>query len=164
MTTLEILIETLKAPLTEELKPAHLEKLRLLAREISFDRDQVLFHEGQECDDFYVILSGKVALEIMIPGGGLSVQTLNPGDELGWSSVLMRDSRYFQARCLGKVRVLAFSGSELLTECRHDPELGFAFMYRLLGVVADRLQATRVQLIDVFKPHAKAQLLGAIPR
>jgi CRP-like cAMP-binding protein len=115
----------------------------------------VLFHEGDECNEFYLITSGLIALEVEEPGSTLRVQTLAAGDELGWSALLMASGKYFQARALDRVEALAFHGPTLLAECKRDPAFGFAFMQRLLGVVAARLQATRLQVHDLYSPVAK---------
>jgi len=136
-------------------EPAHVEKLAALATAVEFGRDQVLFHEGDECHDFYLITSGMIALEVEEPGSTLRVQTLSAGDELGWSALLMASGKYFQARALDRVEALAFDGPNLLAECKRDPAFGFALMYRLLGVVAARLQATRLQVHDLYSPVAK---------
>ena len=85
----------------------------------------------------------------------LRVQSLGAGDELGWSSILMGRGKYFQARALEPVQALAFDGGQLLEACRNDKAFGFAFMYRMLGVVSERLQATRLQLHDMHSPKAK---------
>ena len=138
-----------KHPFVEGFEGAHVEKLATLARDARFERDQVLFHEGDECDDFFMIVSGLIALEVEEPGSTLRVQTLSAGDELGWSALLMASGKYFQARALDRVEALAFDGPSLLAECRRDPAFGFAFMYRLLGVVEARLQATRLQVHDM---------------
>jgi CRP-like cAMP-binding protein len=142
-------------PFVEAFEPAHVDKLAQLARGVTFERDQVVFHEGDECNDFFIILKGMVALEVEEPGSTLRVQTLSSGDELGWSALLMASGKYFQARALERTDALAFDGPELLAECRHDPAFGFAFMYRLLGVVAARLQHTRLQVHDLYSPVAK---------
>jgi CRP-like cAMP-binding protein len=139
----------------EAFEPAHVEKLAALARPVSFERDQVVFHEGDECNDFFIILSGMVALEVEEPDHTLRVQTLSAGDELGWSALLMASGKYFQARALEHSDTLAFDGPALLAECKRDPAFGFAFMYRLLHVVAARLQRTRLQVHDLYSPVAK---------
>lgn len=144
-------LESLQSPLIEELEPRHIEKLSEMATEVEFDEGEIIFREGGECDQFYLLLSGRVALEILIPGRPVRVQTLTMGDELGWSSVLMREGRHFQARCAEPVRALCFDGTQLLEECKRDPAFGMALMHRLLAVVAGRLQATRLQLLDVFR-------------
>lgn len=142
-------------PFVEEFRPEHIEKLRTLAREVAIDADRVLFKEGDDTHDFYLIAKGRVALEMQEPDHVLRVQTLGAGDELGWSSVLMGRGKYFQARALEPVEALAFDGEALLAACRADPAFGFAFMYRMLGVVSERLQATRLQLHDMHSPKAK---------
>ena len=82
------------------------------------------------------------------------MQTLFAGDELGWSALLGGSGKQFQARALERVDALAFEGADLLAACREDTAFGFALMQRLLGVVAVRLQATRVQLLDMYSPVA----------
>jgi CRP-like cAMP-binding protein len=135
--------------------PRHLDRLAAMAQEVRFDRDQVIFREGDEWPKFYLIVSGMIAVEMAAPDHTIRVQTLFAGDELGWSGLLPGRGKYFQARTLERVEALAFHGGELLAACRDDPEFGFAFVYRLLAVVAERLQATRLQIIDTYSPVAK---------
>ena len=142
-------------PFVLEFEPTYVDKLAALAKPVRFERDHVLFHEGDECNEFYLITSGLIALEVEEPGSTLRVQTLSAGDELGWSALLMASGKYFQARALDHVEALAFHGPSLLAECERDPAFGFAFMRRLLGVVAARLQATRLQVHDLYSPVAK---------
>jgi len=144
-----------KHPFVEEFQPEHIEKLAAMAREVHFDRDHVVFHEGDECHDFYLIVQGRVAVEIEAPGHTFRVQTLSAGDELGWSAILMGRGKHFQARTLQSVDALAFNGEELLAACREDKAFGFALMYRMVGVVSERLQATRLQVLDMYSPVAK---------
>ncbi len=108
---MEKLLDVLsKHPFVEEFQPEHIDRLRLLAKQVHFDRDQVVFHEGDECHDFYLIVHGRVALEIEAPGHTLRVQTLTAGDELGWSALLMGRGKHFQARALEPVEALALNG------------------------------------------------------
>ena len=43
----------------------------------------------------------------------------------------------------------------MLDACQKDPAFGFAFMMRLLDVVSKRMQATRMQLVDMHSPVAR---------
>ena len=152
----EKLLEVLRRhPFVEEFTPEHIARLSELAREVHFDRDQVVFHEGDESHEFYLIVQGRIALEIEAPDHTLRVQTLTAGDEFGWSAILMGRGKYFQARALQATETLAFDGAELLKACREDKAFGFALMYRMLGVVSERLQGTRLQLQDMYSPVAK---------
>jgi len=139
-------------PFAEEFQPHHLDILTELAREVRFDKDWIIFREGDSCETFYLVLSGRVVLELKGPDRSFLIQTLGAGDELGWSSVVMSEGRHFQARALESTRALAFDGTRLLQACKEDPTFGYALMYRLLGVVSKRLQATRMQLMDLYAP------------
>ena len=143
-----------KQPFVEGLQPPQVERLAALARRVHFDRDKVLFESGEECPEFYLITSGLVALEIAPASGVFRVDTLGEGDELGWSSILMGHGRQFQARTLREVDALAFDGAALRALCEDDPAFGYALMRRLLAVVADRLQVTRLHLMDHHWPVA----------
>ena len=141
-------------PFVEDFDALHVDKLAAMAVRVRFDRDHMIFREGDEYSDFYLISSGLVALEIAAPDHTFRVQTLAAGDELGWSALLMGRGKHFQARVLERIDALSFDGGELLAACKHDTHFGFVFMHRLLGVVAERLQATRLQLLDMHSPAA----------
>ena len=142
-------------PFVASMAPDHLARRAALARGVRFARDQVIFREGDDSHDFCLIVRGRVALEMQEPDHVLRVQTLGAGDELGWSSVLMGRGKYFQARALEDTEALAFDGAALLEACQADTGFGFAFMHRMLGVVSERLQATRLQLHDMHSPKAR---------
>src|SRR5580765_8909527 len=127
-------------PFVAEFDARHIEKLATLAKEVRFERDQIIFREGDDCSEFYLIVTGLVALEIVAPGHTFRVQTLFAGDELGWSALLMGRGKHFQARTLERVDALAIEGAELLAACKEDTQFGFTLMQRLLGVVSERLQ------------------------
>ncbi|HJW53614.1 MAG TPA: cyclic nucleotide-binding domain-containing protein [Burkholderiaceae bacterium] len=154
--TAETSTQTLLArhPFTTGMGGPAIEKLATLARPVGFARNEVIFREGDDCHDFYLLLDGRVALEIVSDGVPHRVHTLSAGDELGWSAVLMGQGKYFQARALEQVHALAFEGGDLITLCERDPAFGYKLMHRLLGVVAERLQATRLQLLDTYWPVA----------
>lgn len=122
----------------------------MLARRHRFARNELIFREGDECGDFYLIISGRIVLEIVAQGIPLRILTLGAGDELGWSSLLEGSRRQFQARAMLPVNVLAFGGQELQRACDEDPAFGYALLSRLMRAVAERLDATRIQLLDMY--------------
>ena len=142
-------------PFTQGLLPEHCETLASLGRKTSFGRDEIIFREGDPKHEFFLLLTGRVALEMVVQGRTLRVHTLEAGDELGWSAVLMGGGKRFQARALEPVTALAFDGYRLLERCREDHHFGYKIMHRLLGVVSERLQAARMQVLDVYSPIAK---------
>ena len=142
-------------PFVAEFRPEHTQRLAELAKPVQFSTDQVIFHEGDDYSVFYLLGEGMVSLELEVPGQVLRVQTLYAGDELDWSAVLPHAGKHFQARALTPVTALAFEGDQLLASFKADPEFGLAFMLRLMGVVSERLRATRVQLLDMYAPEAR---------
>jgi CRP-like cAMP-binding protein len=144
-----------KQPFVQGFSQQQVDKLATLAKEEHFESDRILFREGEECSEFYLIISGSVALEMAPPGGTFRVETLGAGDEFGWSSLLAEQGRLFQARVLRDTRVLAFEGTDLRAMCDEDTAFGYEVMRRLLVVVAGRLQATRLYVVDNYWPAAK---------
>jgi CRP/FNR family transcriptional regulator, cyclic AMP receptor protein len=144
-----------KHPFVADFDAGHLARLAMLAKEVRFPPDHIIFREGDQDAELYLIAKGMVALEIDTPEQVVRVQTLDSGDEFGWSAVLMGRGKHFQARALEPVEALMFNGSELLAAFKEDPALGFAFTLRLLSVVSERFQAARLHLLDKYSPVAK---------
>jgi CRP/FNR family transcriptional regulator, cyclic AMP receptor protein len=147
-------------PFLKGLSAEHIEKLMAMAGEVRFTADEIIFREGEKSDFFYLLLSGRVALEVRTSGHTLRVQTLGVGDELGWSSFFEEETRRFQARALVQVQALRFEGARLRKACAEDRELGYALEHRLLQVVSSRLQATLLQLSDIYAPLKSSE--GAV--
>jgi CRP/FNR family transcriptional regulator, cyclic AMP receptor protein len=152
--------EAREQPFLRELSAGHIEKMMAMASEVRFTADEIMFREGEKSDFFYLLLSGRVALEVRTSGHTLRVQTLEVGDELGWSSFLEEETRRFQARALVHVQALRFEGARLRKACAEDRELGYALEHRLLQVVSSRLQATLLQLSDIYAPSKSSE--GAV--
>lgn len=130
----------------EEFQPRHMDKLMTLGSEQHFEKDEILFREGEESGLFYVILSGRVGLEASVNGRLFHIQTLFAGEELGWSAVL-GNRRQFQARALEPVVAMSFEVSRLRDASNANPHFGCAFLERLFRVAAARLETTRLELL-----------------
>ncbi len=141
-------------PFSKGFRPPQIARLAEQARAVGFARDQVVFRSGDVCAEFYLIISGRVALEMPVDSNLLRIQTLSDGDEFGFSALIMGRPMTFQARALQPVEALAFDGSRLLDACREDPDLGFGLMRQMLLIVSERLDATRLQLMDTYSPVA----------
>jgi CRP-like cAMP-binding protein len=144
-----------KHPFVAGIEPSQVERLARIAKVVAFAPGQVVFHEGEASSEFFLIVNGRVALEIASPGHDFRVETLSAGDEFGWSSILAGRGKLFQARALEPVEALSFDGADLRSLCESDTAFGYALMLRLLGVVSERLQATRLQVLDMYWTPAK---------
>ncbi len=149
--TTHSLRETLaEHPFLEGFPPAYLDKLASICFEKNFHEDEIIFREADPSGFFYLLISGTVALEITAPGRVLRIQTIGADEELGWSSMMDDGRKQFQARALEPVRAFAFDGAKLRAICDADCGFGYIVLKRLLGIVSERLQNTRLQLLDVF--------------
>ena len=137
-------------PLLRTMNPRHREILADCAVEKEFKPDQIIFRQGDYADQFYLIQSGKVALEAHTPDrGNILIQTLGAGEALGWSWLFPPFVWHFQARAVEPARAIAFSGAHLLVACERDTDLGYDLMKRISQVLIHRLQATRKKLVEL---------------
>ena len=133
------------------LDPGYLSLIAGCAANEVFPADAFLFREGEPAQTFYLIREGKVALEIAAPGrGALVVQTLGEGDVAGFSWLIAPHHWEFDGRAVERVRAVRMDGTCLRAKFDDDPRLGYELMRRFARLTVNRLQATRLQLLDVY--------------
>jgi CRP-like cAMP-binding protein len=149
MDTIETLLTDV--PLFQGMGQAELELIAGCARNVRFAEGEVLFREGDEADVFYVVRHGSIAIELYsAPHGGMTIETITPGEVIGWSWLFPPYRWHFDARALSQVRATAFDGACLRGKCEEDPLLGYDLMSRFAQVMLERLQWTRLRLLDVY--------------
>lgn len=151
----DVNVELQRHPFLAGMPPEHYSLLAAMARYAEFPANGLLFAEGDTRGEFFLLITGRVALEIISQGQSLRIETLEPGTALGWSAVLLGRGKHFQARALEPVRALVLQGPEVLAACHREPKFGVDLMHRLLGLVSSRLQAERVKVLDTYWPVAK---------
>jgi CRP-like cAMP-binding protein len=120
-------------------------------RNVRFDAGETIFRQGDAADTFYVVRHGTVAVGNFVPPRGeLVIETLESGDLLGWSWLFPPYRSHFDARALSTVRATQFDGACLRDKCAADPVLGRDLMGRFAQVLIERLQWTRLRLLDVY--------------
>jgi CRP-like cAMP-binding protein len=138
-------------PFFEGLDKRYLQLLVGCASNLRFDAGQTIFHRGAEANQFYLIRQGKVALEIHTPErSAITVQTLGPGDVLGWSWLIPPYRWLFDARVIEITRAIALDGKCLRAKCEEDHDLGYDLLKRFAQVVTQCLDAARLQLVDIY--------------
>lgn len=139
-----------KHPFVEGMSPHQLRLLCDCALPAHFAANELIFHEGDPANRFYLLQKGKVALESQIRGDSRAViQTLGAGDILGWSWLFPPYFWHFDARALEATDAVFIYGTPLREECETDHELGYELMKRLASVMLKRLQATRWKLLGI---------------
>ncbi|WP_166267529.1 cyclic nucleotide-binding domain-containing protein [Marinobacter caseinilyticus] len=138
-------------PFFQGLDPSFCQLVCGCARNVRFEPGEYLFHEGGDADQLYLIRHGRVALEIAVPGKwSLSFQTLQDGDLVGVSWAVPPYHWAYDARAIELTRAIAVDARCLRQKCDADPALGYEVLQRLLPILISRLQATRLQILDVY--------------
>jgi CRP-like cAMP-binding protein len=138
-------------PVFAGLDPEQLTLLAGCGSNVRFAEGEVLFREGDPADTFWVVRHGSVALETFVPArGAITIETLETGEVVGWSWLFAPYRWHFDARALSLVRATAFDGACLRGKCEDDPRLGYELMSRFAQVLIERLQWTRLRLLDVY--------------
>jgi CRP/FNR family transcriptional regulator, cyclic AMP receptor protein len=150
METLEGLIA--EHPFFKGMEMPHLKLLVSCASNVRFEPGQFVFREGAEANQFYLIRHGRVTLEIHAPPrGSIIIQTLGEGDVLGWSWLFPPYRWKFSAKAIESTRAIALDGKCLRGKSEEDHDLGYELQKRFARVIQERLQATRLQLINVYE-------------
>ncbi|MBL1098817.1 cyclic nucleotide-binding domain-containing protein [Streptomyces coffeae] len=137
--------------------PDHRDQFVRLAHEVSFPMGTRIFEEGGLADRFWIISSGGVALDVHVPGRQApTVDTLGPGDLLGWSWLIPPCRWHLGAEAVSLVRAEEFDAATVRALCREDPVLGSALATYVAGVVGRRLRSTRSRLLDLYGPYSAA--------
>lgn len=138
-------------PFFKGLRPEQLQFLAGCASNVRFEPGVFLYREGDEANNFFVLREGKVAIEAFSPKrGAITIQTLTDGDVLGWSWLFPPYSAHFGARAIELTRAISLDGKCLRKKCEEDHDLGYELMKRFSEVMIQRLQATRLQLLDLY--------------
>jgi len=138
-------------PFFEDLPSAYLALIVGCASNVRFEAGQFLFHAGEEANEFFLVRSGRIALEVAPPGrASIAVQTLGEGEILGWSWLVPPYHWVFDARTVEPTRAIALDGRCLRTKCESDHDLGYELLKRFAHIMEQRLQAARLQLLDVY--------------
>jgi CRP-like cAMP-binding protein len=135
-----------------ELSEQHRARLASGAKPFRAAAGEYLAQEGGPAHAFYLIRSGQVTISTHLSKRGVApLQTLGPGDPLGWSWLLPPYLWQFDARAQGEVQGLAFDAAWLRDQCERDPRLGYSLLKQLLAAVSRRLAACRIHHLDIYK-------------
>ena len=136
----------------------HPDLLELMAgcgHNVHFEAGTQIFSEGAPADEFYVLRSGKVSIGVAVPNRGtILVETLGPDEVLGVSWPFPPYRWEFDSVTIDETSAIAMDAECLRNKCDEDPILGYQVFKAFALLMRDRLQATRLQLLDVYGNHA----------
>lgn len=149
MHTLETVVR--EQPFFQGMRDQDIQLIAGCSMNLRFDAASMIFRAGEPADCFYLIRDGQVAVQLPVPHKGMiTVQTLGEGEVLGWFWLLPPHRWHFGARVPRTTRALVFDGKYVRTKCDQDHDLGYAIYTRFREVAARRLQATLLQLTDLY--------------
>ena len=139
-------------PFLTGLKP---KAYRLFCRCASVERfaeGQQVFHQDGQAEHFYLIESGQIVLETFVPGRGMAtIQTLGPGEALGWSWLFPPYQWRFSATATQPTEAIVLGAECLRKQAERDHEFCYELVIRLAQVLAGRLEGVRTQLVDIYQ-------------
>lgn len=138
-------------PFFAGIEPKYLQFITGCASNVRFDAGTYIFREGEPASHFYILRQGKVALETFAAQRGpIIIETIEAGEVLGWSWLFPPYRWHFSARVVEPTRAIALDGVCLRAKGETDHDLGYELMTRVAQIMMQRLQATRLQLLDVY--------------
>lgn len=125
--------------------------LAVHARVAQYEPGETILTQGQPAEEFYLIMEGQLAVEVQTPDGALAIQELGPGEILGVSWMVPPYYWRFSAHALTAVKAIKFDGKELRIDAGLDRKLHDDLLTRMVNVMAQRLQAARMQIVELHR-------------
>jgi CRP/FNR family transcriptional regulator len=120
-------------PLLAGLPERELAGLAALARSERFERDAVLFHQGEPCDRVWLLESGRVKIVHQEEDGReVIVEIVSPGEAFG-GAVIFLPTHPATARAMTDVSAVSFSSDSYRRLLSEHPELAMRLI-RMLGM------------------------------
>ena len=146
---LDVLIR--EHPFFKDLDPSFCELVAGCGHNVRFDAGDYLFREGDPADTLYMVRRGRVVFELSAPGlQPMRFMTVEEGEIAGVSWLVPPYRWHYDAKALDLVRAVAFDATCLRDKCEDDHDLGYELMKRFVPELVRRLQATRLQMLDVY--------------
>ena len=139
-------------PIVGTLPPGPRERLLALVTRRELDAGATFMHEGDLTKSMSIIVRGRIALRLRVPErGAVTILTLDPGDIVGWSAIVPPYRATTSATTLEPTELATLPAEELRAILASDAEVAAAFLPRVMETIAARVEATRDQLLDLFR-------------
>jgi CRP/FNR family transcriptional regulator, cyclic AMP receptor protein len=137
-------------PFVKDLPSALVAAMAKVAVTRTYDTGDTLLREGDPASEFLLVVSGKVALEAVMPARPrLTIQTVGPGEVVGWSWLTPPHRWRLDARALKPTQAYSIDADALRSILEQESAHGYRFLLKLLPIIGQRLENTQFQLLDV---------------
>jgi len=138
------------------LKPEWIEQIAAITESATYHAKDHIFHTGESADRLFLVRDGLVSLELYEPSrGAILLDSLGANKPLGWSWLVPPYKWTFDAQARVLTRVLEVDAAGLRALMEQDCGLGYALLLRFTTLFAQRLEAARLQLLDMYGPGKK---------
>jgi CRP/FNR family cyclic AMP-dependent transcriptional regulator len=130
------------------LDTSELAKIAAIASEEVYEAGEFICVETEQADRLFILCQGRVQVHCRLhsplePDGEMTIEEVEPGRILGWSSLVKQRQFTASARALEPATAVAIDADELNALFDRDAHIGFVVMKQLAEVVASRLRRTR---------------------
>lgn len=129
-------------PLFGRLNERELLRIMQVAQVIGFEAGEVIFAEGDPGDELFIVLTGRVR----ISRGDAVLSELGPGDHLGEMALIRSMPRSATVQAIEAAELIALRRSDFFEVIVGEPEIAVKLLWQFLGVLADRLEQTSMDL------------------
>lgn len=142
-------IETIRRmPIFKFLTYKELVRIMNITRVKPADTGEAVINEGDEGEDLFIILSGKVRVH----KGETDIVTLSSGDHFGEMALIDKAPRSASITALVPSRLLQIGRSDFFKIIRNEPRLATKLLWSFLQVISDRLRTTSAELSGARAP------------
>lgn len=145
-----IAVRLAEHPFCAAMDADHIGAIAGFTTETTLPANSFVFRFGREATTLYLLVDGDISLEIADPGReAIVMETLSPGDMLGWSWLFPPQRWHHDARARTDVTVLGVDASGLRAMMDDDPAFGRELALCIGGLVVDRLEHAHAQIATV---------------
>ncbi len=132
------------------LRPEEIQSIAGLFSVHEIGEGEVLFREGDEGNQLFIVKSGTVASSIRIPDGGeRQIAQFKAGNFFGEMSIFENAPRSATCLSLEKSSLLGLHEKDFYRMIEEYPDIATKIMYRMLNITAQRLRDTGEFLSDM---------------
>jgi CRP-like cAMP-binding protein len=143
-----------KIYLLRDLTPEMIDWIRPMVEMRDYQNREVIFREGDKALYLYMLLRGKVLLEVQAsPSILISLGAIKPGFSFGWSSLLPDSVYTTHAVCAEASDVLMIPGRKLMELMEKNHSMGFRIMEGVVHILKRRLERRTEQFLKTLRQH-----------
>jgi CRP-like cAMP-binding protein len=144
--------------LMQRLTDPLLEKVRPMVESRFYEDRDVIFREGEKAQNFFMLLKGKILLEVQASEAMMIVLgAVKAGYSFGWSGLIPGEAYTTYAIAAEPSEVLVMEGGRFLALMEKDHAIGFRIMQGVVNILKKRLERRTDQFLRTLRRHPDIQ-------